>query len=143
MKAADVWLARLLRLNGVILLLGFPAMLLPYSWMNHWNGILGLGDLPDIPLMGYLTRSQPMLYGMTGVFTLIFASDINRYRVCVACWALCSVVTGGCLLAISWYEQMPGSWICFESPYLIPLGLTMLVLLRSGASEQPSQDDRS
>jgi hypothetical protein len=54
----------LLRVAAGVLLLAFPAALLPFAWMQAAHGWLGLGELPDQSILPYLTRSLSGFYGI-------------------------------------------------------------------------------
>jgi len=118
----------ILRLNAVMLVLAFPAVIMPYEWMNvihHW---LGLGELPDIPILGYLTRSISLLYGMLGILTFLIAADPKRYWTLIALWGVASLGTGIVLGVVDIVHRMPFYWTLAEAPYLLCLGIAVLVL---------------
>ena len=127
---AEKWLARLLRVNAVILMLAFPAVLLPAEWMAGIHERLGLGELPRIPLVGYLTRSVSAIYGLFGVATWILASDVRRFWPLVSFWGISCIICGPILLAIDLIESMPLFWTSFEGPYLFAVGCVMVLLQR-------------
>jgi hypothetical protein len=55
----------LLRLGGTMTVLAFPAMLLPPDWMAATHRWLGMGELPEAPVVDYLARSVSALYGFS------------------------------------------------------------------------------
>jgi hypothetical protein len=59
-----VWL---LRVTGVIMLTALGAVVMPFGWMNSIHQQLGLGALPNVPIVGYLTRSISALYALHGL----------------------------------------------------------------------------
>ena len=54
-----IWL---LRLGGAVMLMALGAVVMPYEWMNVIHQRQGLGNLPHVPIVGYLTRSISALY---------------------------------------------------------------------------------
>lgn len=48
-----VWL---LRLGGAVMLTALGAVVMPYEWMNSIRRQTGLGELPHVPIVGYLSR---------------------------------------------------------------------------------------
>ena len=46
-----------------------PSMM-PFEWMKEIHRYLGMGELPDGPIMGYLTRSLSAMYAMHGAVEL-------------------------------------------------------------------------
>lgn len=45
------------------MLTALVAVVMPYEWMNVIHRQAGLGELPHVPIVGYLTRSISALYG--------------------------------------------------------------------------------
>ncbi len=39
------------------MLTALGAVVMPFDWMNVIHRQAGLGELPDVPIVGYLTRS--------------------------------------------------------------------------------------
>ncbi|HEY8503048.1 MAG TPA: hypothetical protein VIL46_00600 [Gemmataceae bacterium] len=127
---AERLLVLILRLSAVILLAATFAVFLPFSWMNAGHEALGLGPLPDIPLVHYLNRSIAALYAAFGAFTWIIAGDVRRFRPLVVFWGWFHVVFGAAVLGIDLHAGMPWFWTAAEGPTLIAAGLLVLVLLR-------------
>ena len=71
-----IWL---LRLCGVVMLTALAAVVMPYEWMNVIHRQTGLGELPHVPIVGYLTRSISALYAFHGALLVFLASDVRRY----------------------------------------------------------------
>ena len=47
-----VWL---LRLSAVLLLTAIVPAVMPFAWMKAIHRLLGMGELPEGPIIGYLT----------------------------------------------------------------------------------------
>ncbi len=61
MKAPERILVWLLRVSGAVTLMALGAVVLPYEWMNVIHQHIGMGELPHIPIVGYLTRCAPVM----------------------------------------------------------------------------------
>jgi hypothetical protein len=70
-----VWL---LRIGGVAMLTALGAVVMPYEWMNVIHKRQGLGELPHVPIVGYLTRSISALYALHGALLVFVANDLRR-----------------------------------------------------------------
>lgn len=121
-------LVLLLRFMGCVLLLAFPAVLLPESWMASTHAWLGLGEFPASMLTDYLTRSIAALYGFHGVLVLIVSRDVVRYRPIVTFLGVMGIAFGAIILAIDLNAGMPWWWIAGEGPPLAAMGLLVLLL---------------
>jgi hypothetical protein len=135
MKRSERILVLLLRLCGGIMLLAFPAALLPSEWMAAHHVWLGLGPFPAGALVDYLTRSASMLYGIHGGILLVVASRPRRYRSLILYLALMNMVFGAAMVAIDLNAAMPSWWTLVEGPSIFAFGLVMLVLLRDIPAE--------
>src|SRR4051794_12836969 len=87
MNASERRLCWFLRITAVVLLPAAGAVVMPYAWMNAIHHALGLGTLPDAPLVAYLTRSLSALYAGLGVYCWILSGDVKRYRPLLA-WSV-------------------------------------------------------
>ncbi len=105
-----------LRIGGGAALLAVYAVVMPYEDMDGAHQWLGLGDLPDAPIMGYLARSTSFFYAFLGGLMWVLSFDLNRYRpvVCFLGWALISL--GLTLFIVDIVEGLPLYWISIEGP---------------------------
>jgi len=122
-----VWL---LRLSGVVMLMALGAVVMPYAWMNIIHQQQGLGELPHIPIVGYLTRSISALYALHGALLVFVASDLSRYLPIVRFLALAGAAFGAMMLVIDWAVEMPLLWIIGEGPWVILLSAVIFSLAR-------------
>lgn len=121
----------LLRLNAAVLLLAAPCTLLPFAWMDQVHReVLGLGSLPDLPIVRYMARSLSLLYASYGLITLYLTLDWPRYRPLVPLVAWLHVVFGSAMLAVDLDAGMPWWWTAAEGPPLAVMGVVMLMLYR-------------
>jgi hypothetical protein len=120
----------LLRLAGGFTVMAFLAMLLPVEWMAVTHRWLGLGELPRIPVVDYLTRSVAALYGFHGVLLLIISGNPVRYVSIVRYVGFMNVVLGGLLVAIDLHAGLPLLWTIAEGPPIAAFGIVVLHLSR-------------
>jgi len=109
-------------------LMALGAVVMPYEWMNVIHQKQGLGELPHIPIVGYLTRSISALYALHGALLVFLASDLRRYLPVVRFLAVAGAVFGAMLLSIDYFVGMPVSWTVEEGPYVIALSAVILWL---------------
>ena len=130
MNRSELSIVIILRVIGVTGLFAVPAIFFPYSWMNAIHEYLGLGELPDAPIVSYLARSLSAFYAIVATITLFISCDIWQYRSFVKLWAIIVIVTGIALLGIDMTAGMPTSWTLGEGPPTIAVGLVVLWLWR-------------
>jgi len=130
MNKSELSIVIILRVIGVSGLFAIPAIFLPYSWMNAIHDYMGLGELPDAPIVSYLARSLSAFYAIVSTITLFISSDIRRHRSFVKLGAVIAIVTGFVLLGIDVTAGMPTSWTIGEGPPVIAVGLVVLWLQR-------------
>lgn len=123
---AELTLIVLMRIMGAGGLLAIPAIFLPYRAMNSIHEFMGLGALPDAPIVSYLARSLSAFYAIVGTFTVFVSFDVRRYRPFVKLWALTVSLMGIVLLGIDMASGMPLSWTLSEGPPLLAMGLVFL-----------------
>ena len=78
MTSAERLLIWFLRGTAVMFLCAAPCVVMPTSWMrtiSEWYGL----DLPDVPLVEYLTRSVSAVYATAGASYWFLSCDVRRY----------------------------------------------------------------
>ena len=101
---------------GCVDLLALLAVVMPLKWMSNINTWCGMGPLPDVPLLGYLTRSNSALYAFHGTLILYVSTDIRRYLSLIRFLSWVAIVHGIVLLGIDFAEKMPWHWTLLEAP---------------------------
>lgn len=124
-------LVAILRLGGCLTGSAFLAVLLPTAWMAGIHAWLGMGDLPQAPIVVYLARAAAALYGFHGVMLFIIAADPVRHRPLVRYVAAMNIVFGASLVVIDWRAGLPLWWTLGEGPPLVVVGLLVAWLSRS------------
>ena len=130
MNKYEVWLRRLVYLNGAFLLLATFAVFLPPTAMAGAHEMLGLGSFPDSKITIYLARSTSLLYAVHGAVTLIVAVKWNQFREMVPLLAALHVVIGLAMIGIDVTSGMPRYWVVLEGGPIACFGLFLLWLYR-------------
>ena len=132
---AERLLTWLLRINAIVLLSAVVPAGMPLEWMAATHRWLGLGELSEGPIVGYLTRSLSAMYAMHGAVVLLVSFDVRRYRELIGWLAVLAMLFGGAMLAIDVAVGMPLWWILSEGPPLVVLGAVLLWLSRRLAAQ--------
>lgn len=121
MNSYEKVLVLLLRLDGIIMLVAlFPSMM-PLAWMKDIHRFLGMGELPDGPIIGYLTRSLAVMYAMHGAVLFFVSLDVRRFLPVVKFVAVLTILLGLWLITLDIMVGMPVFWIAAEGPSLFLL----------------------
>ena len=126
----------LLRCGAVITGVAFLAVPLSVESMVSTHRWLGLGDLPQAPIVEYLARSVAAIYGFHGVLLFLLSTDVNRYAPIITYIAVMNVVLGLMLVAIDVHAGLPVWWIVSEGPPLVCTGIALGLLNRAAARER-------
>ncbi len=118
------------------MLTALGAVVMPYDWMNSIHRQVGLGELPQAPIVGYLTRSISALYALYGGLLIFLANDVRRYRLVVRFLAVTGVLFGALMLGIDYAVGMPVGWTAQEGPSVIVFGAVFFWL--TGQKRFPS-----
>ena len=136
MNGADRILVILLRAIAVAASLAIVPVFMPHAWMDACHGWLGLGTLPETPIIVYLTRSLSAMYAFHAGLLWIISRDVRRYAAIITYIALAVMVFGAVMLWIDVRAGLPLFWIAGEGPFTIVMGLVILVLQRKASSGQ-------
>lgn len=121
-------LTLLLQAIGTVSLTALIFVAAPYSWMNSIHAALGMGRLPDAPVVGYLARSTSAFYALLGGLFWVVSLDPGHYRPVLIYLGGAFALFGVALTAIDWLERMPRFWKIWEGPAVAALGLAVLYL---------------
>jgi len=119
MSRAERSLALVLRILAVPVLLAIPCALLPVAWMDATHRWLGLGAMPDAPIIKYLARSTSLLYGFHGLLLWLVASDIRRYLPVIWLMGGAGLVFGLAMFVIDHAAGLPVYWRWLESGFIV------------------------
>ncbi len=128
MNSSEKSLVILLRVVGVLLLTAVIPAVMPFAWIKDVHRTLGMGELPEAPIMGYLTRSLSAMYALHGALVFFISLDVRRYLPVVKFLAVLSVFFGCGMLVLDIVVRLPPWWIVGEGPSIIALGGVMFWL---------------
>lgn len=131
MTRSDKMLVLLLRILGVGSLFALVPVLMPFSWMVATHRWLGLGEMPNGPVVEYLARSLSAFYALVGAICLVLASDLERYRPVVRFLGAAFAVMGLVFLGVDLAAGMPWWWTASEGPGAVVFAVVMVLLARS------------
>ena len=123
------------------MLLALPFIFMPHGWMDSIHAWLGLGELPDVPIVRYLTRSASALYGLFGALLMYLSFDVDRYRPALRFLAWLSVGFGMLMVGVDIAAGLPAHWIWGEGPIVVCESALLLGLLRWSQLTPKQQDD--
>ena len=124
------WFVFLLRATGIAMLTALVFCVCPFSWMDAMHQRLGLGTLPDIPIVEYLTRSLSGMYAYLGATLLYLSGDVRRHRGTLAFLSVTGLFLSIGVIVLDWAAGMPWFWTIGEGPMTILLCAALLFLLR-------------
>ena len=128
MSRTEQILRIVLRAVGLIALLAVVPMVMPFEWMVDIHRGLGMGELPDMPIVAYLTRSASALYAVHGTLAVYLSFDVRRYLPVIRVLGLLNTAFGATMLLIDCIVDMPWFWILGEGPFIFVLGVTIVWL---------------
>jgi len=117
----------------IVALAGFLAILpvfMPHVWMDACHRWLGLGSLPETPVIVYLTRSLSALYAFHSGLLWIVAGNVRRYAPVVTYLGLAFLAFGAIMLWIDVHAGLPWFWIAAEGPASLAVGAAIVLLQR-------------
>ena len=126
----------LLRFGAVMTGSAFLTLPLPVASMVSIHRWLGLGELPQAPIVEYLARSVSAFYGFHGVLLFLLSTNVDRYAPLITFIAVMNVVLGLVLLAIDIHAGLPAFWIALEGPPVVLTGIAVGLLNRAAARER-------
>jgi hypothetical protein len=112
--------------SGLATLPAFLAALMPFAWMKAVHEFVGLGELPDRPIVHYLTRSLSMLYAYHAVLALVLASNVRRFGPIITVLAWATLFFGVFMLELDLLVGMPWFWTLAEGPPVMLIGGLLL-----------------
>jgi hypothetical protein len=92
------------------------AAMLPMRVMDQIHRLIGLGPMPQGPIVEYLARSTSMFYALHGVLLWFIASDLRRYRELFRFYLWISLVFAAGLFLTDLSAGLPPRWTLVEGP---------------------------
>ena len=120
--------AWVLRLAGAVEILAFFAVVMPRSWMEASHSWLGMGEMPDGPLIMFMIRQASYAYGMHGVSLWLLATDVKRYQPLIIFNAISFLIAGFLFAFIDYTTGMPLWWTISDALGCGFVGVALLLL---------------
>lgn len=136
MTPAERRLIWFLRITAAMLLCAAPAVVLPSAWMRAIAAWLGL-DMPEAPLVEYLTRSVSALYALLGASCWFMAYDVKRYLPLLRFAVPLTLAFDVTVIAIDLWIPMPTAWIVGEATSVLAWTIALWRLTRRVDLDQP------
>ncbi len=140
MATSERVLVAVLRVFGGLSLLATVAVFMPLAWMDACHAWLGLGPLPQGPIVEYLARSTSALYAMMGGLVWLAAGDPRRYERVIAYLAAIVAVLGVVIGVVDLRLGMPLLWTLGEGPGTVLMGLVLRILLARARASWRRED---
>ena len=125
-SAAERWLKWFLRITGTSALTALVFVAAPYSWMDAIHQWLGMGKLPDEPIVGYLARSTSAFYALLGGLLWVVSFHLRRNRLVLQYLGIAMVLFGITFFVVDLVEGMPLFWKVCEGPIDVIFGIVLL-----------------
>ena len=125
----------LLRITGSVEILAFFAVIMPRSWMEVSHTWLGMGEMPDGPLIMFMIRQASYTYGMHGISLWVLATDVVRLRKLVILNGVAFLLAGPIFFLIDYTSGMPWYWTVIDSLGCGFFGAALLLLNRINEPE--------
>lgn len=124
-KRLLVWL---LRVVGAVEILAFVAVVMPRSWMEISHEWLGMGVMPEGPLVMFMIRQASYAYGMHGISMFVIASDVARFRPLVILNGISFLLAAPVFFLIDYTSGVPFWWTINDTLTCAFLGVAFLAL---------------
>ena len=116
-----------LRTVGSVSLMAIVFVAAPYSWMDSIHQSIGLGTLPDNPVVGYLARATSAFYAFLGGLLWFISFDLKRYAPLFIYLGGAIVLFGVAMTIVDWAEGLPLFWKWMEGPADLMIGIILIV----------------
>jgi hypothetical protein len=130
MKVTDRTVALALRFFGAIDMLALVAVAMPYAWMQAIHARLGLGVMPDAPIVEYLARHVSLWYAVHAATFLYLSTDVPRFRPVIRFLGWFGLAFVVVLAWINAGSGLPLWWVVQEPVGGSVEAIVLLVLLR-------------
>jgi len=138
----DPLVARLqlvLRILSVIVMTAVFAAMLPMETMKLIHRQIGLGEMPESPIVEYLARSVSLFYAFHGAMIWYLASDLRRNLRFFRFYLRLSLVFAAGLFLVDLSAGLPWRWVLFEGPPAMLLIAVLLMGLRRVPKAEPEK----
>lgn len=128
----DRFLSLFLRVVGTVAGSAALCAVMPLRAMEAAHRALGLGPLPEGPIVEYLARSTSAFYALLGALLWAASLDLARYRPLVRGVGVAFIALGALLLWTDVSAGLPLFWQIGEGPLNALFGAILLWAGRTG-----------
>jgi hypothetical protein len=96
--------------------------------MEASHSWLGLGAMPEGPIIMFMIRQASYAYGMHGVSLWLMATDVRRYQPLIVFNAISFLIAGVVFSLIDYTEGMPFWWTIVDGFGCASFGAAVLIL---------------
>ena len=121
----------MLRSLGAVSCSAVIAVMIPHAWMDRIHQRIGLGELPDLPMVDYLSRSLSLFYAWLGILVIRASFDVIRHLRWIRFFAASGLVVAVIQTAIDFLAPVPSWWLVAEGGFLFAYFGTLAWLTRS------------
>ncbi|MEY4485181.1 MAG: hypothetical protein RL693_2633 [Verrucomicrobiota bacterium] len=126
-----------LRFVAIVQMLTFAVVFMPLSWIEVWHHWLGMGVMPDDPVLRYVIRGASYVQGAVGVLIWVMATDVIRYRPLIVTVAVINLASAPVFYLIDAIAGMPRFWCIFDFAYCFLAGGVLLALCLLSSPNRP------
>jgi hypothetical protein len=119
------WTATFLRFIAIIQMLTFAVVVMPVGWIAAWHAWLGMGAMPDDPVLRYVIRGAAFVQGALGVLGWVIATDVVRYRPLIITLAAICLCAAPAYFLLDAVAGMPRFWCIFDFAYCLAAGAVL------------------
>ena len=134
MQRVENYLKVLLQAFGAVTVIALVPCVMPRNWMAVVHEWLGMGVLPDKPVVEYLARTTSALYGFLGGLYLVLATDVRRFARVITYSAVTTLLLSAVNTALCLRAGMPKWWMWSDVIACWLFGLGILLLQRRADS---------
>ena len=95
-------------------MLAIVAVVMPQSWMAAVHESLGMGVLPDKPIVDYLARYASAFAVFYGAVCFVLATDVHRYARLIALQAILIIFLSAIGAIFGLRAGMPAWWMAAD-----------------------------
>ncbi len=108
----------MLRGLGAVSCSAFVAVVMPRDWMFSIHERIGLGELPDLPMVAYLSRSLSLFYAWLGILVIWVSFDVERHLPWIRFFAFTGLAVAVIQTGIDFFAPVPVWWLVAEGGFL-------------------------
>jgi hypothetical protein len=124
----DSLTADFVRILAISQIVAFALVIVPNSWIAWLHARLGLGEMPDEVIFGYLLRGAAWCQGAFGIIFWVMATDVVRYRPLIITTAGLYLAAAPSFLFLDSIVGLPWWWSLWDFGVCSTAGAILLAL---------------